>query len=70
MSKTALEKSHSKSSNALLTFICFFNLISISILWIGLAILKSYQAYGYIILIVGIVLTLLSSLLLTKFSRG
>lgn len=70
--KTSLEKSHSKSSNAKLTLICFLASLFVFLLWVGIALIgkEPYKLYGIILTIGSGVLTLLMILLLNKFSRG
>ncbi|MBQ4357356.1 MAG: hypothetical protein II788_05130 [Acholeplasmatales bacterium] len=69
--KTSLEKSHSKASNAKLTFICFIAALAVSMLWVGIALFGSeaYRIFGIILASVGAVLTLLSLFLISKFTR-
>ncbi len=67
--KTALERSHSKSSNAKLTLICFFLSFAVIILWIGLALIKSEKNLGIIISAIGLVFTIFNLLLVSKFTR-
>ena len=71
MAKTSLEKSHSKASNAKLTFICFIAALAVSMLWVGIALFGSeaYRIFGIILASVGAVLTLLSLFLISKFTR-
>lgn len=69
--KTSLEKSHSKASNAKLTFICFIAALAVSMLWVGIALFGSeaYRIFGIILASVGAVLILLSLFLISKFTR-
>ena len=69
--KTSLEKSHSKASNAKLTFICFIAALAVSMLWVGIALFGSeaYRIFGIILASLGAVLTLLSLFLISKFTR-
>lgn len=70
--KTALEKSHSKSSNAKLTFICFLAIIAFAAFWIGLALIfiEDLKVIGYIACPAGGVFAILTFLLIGKFNRG
>lgn len=70
--KTALEKSHSKSSNAKLTLICFLAIIAFAAFWIGLALIfmEDYKMFGYIMAPAGGVVAILAFLLIGKFNRG
>jgi hypothetical protein len=67
--KTSLERSHSKSSNAKLTMICFLLSFAVIILWIGIALLKTEKTFGITISIIGLVFTLLNLFLVSKFTR-
>lgn len=69
MAKTSLEKSHSKASNFALTCICLLGIIAFGLIFSGLGLLKLYQTYGIICLVVGIVLGIISSILINKFVR-
>ena len=69
MAKTSLERSHSKSSNAKLTFICFIGIIAFTLIFLGLGIIKLYQTYGIITLSIGAVLEIISLILINKFVR-
>lgn len=69
MGKTSLQKSHSKTSNFKLTFICFIAAFAISALWIGLALIKANPTFGYILLPVGAVATIISLFFISKFTR-
>ncbi len=70
--KTSIEKSHSKSSNASLTLLCLFTLISFCAIWVGLAFLKvswfPVQA-AWVISIAGLVLTILGIFGFSSFKR-
>ncbi|MCQ2742945.1 MAG: hypothetical protein MJ239_06635 [Bacilli bacterium] len=73
MEKTSLEKSHSKSSNAKLTFLCFLASIFSSSFVAGLAIFNgTFDTRGYIALGVSAASLLLSLLFiraLKNFTR-
>lgn len=71
MAKTSLEKSHSKASNAKLTFFCLLASIAVSALWVGIAGIgtEAYRIFGIILASVGAVLTLCSLFLIGKFTR-
>lgn len=61
MAKTSLEKSHSKSSNAKLTFLCFLSSVFSSLFVAGLAVFNgAFDTKGYIALGVSAVSFLLS----------
>ena len=68
---TSLEKSHSKSSNALLTLICFMLTLSISAVWVGVSLLLNIEEklIAWIVLGSGALLTLLFLGLVNKFTR-
>lgn len=70
--KTSLEKSHSKSSNFKLTFICFLAALSVSLLWVGVSLIfkDNFKTFGIILTIASGVFTLFTIVLLNKFSRG
>lgn len=70
-SKTSLEKSHSKASNAKLTFMCLIASISVSALWVGVMLIgyEVYKIFGIVLAIVGFVLTVISILFINKFTR-
>lgn len=67
--KTSLERSHSKSSNFKLTLICFFLSLAVIVLWIGIALIKSYKPMGSILIAVGAVFTLINLFFVSKFTR-
>ena len=69
MGKTSLEKSHSKSSNFVLTCICLIGIIAFGLIFIGLGLLKLYQTYGFICLSIVIVLGIISLIFINKFVR-
>lgn len=70
--KTSLERSHSKSSNAKLTLLCFFTILAFSCLWVGLA-FADYEPIpafvAWIMVAAGGVLTLIGLVLFHHFSR-
>ena len=59
---TSLEKSHSKSSNAKLTLICFLLSLSFAGVWLGLLLIFAYE-----LMVVGIITSAASLLLLFLF---
>jgi hypothetical protein len=65
----SLKESHSFKSNFKLTIICFFASLAVSLIWIGLAILKTYPTYSYIMLGIGGVLFILTYILISHFTR-
>lgn len=69
--KTSLEKSHSKASNTKLTFICFLAALAVSVMWVGLALIgwEAYRVFGIILAACGGVVTVLTLLLIGKFTR-
>lgn len=67
---TSLQKSHSKASNAKLTFICILAAICFTALWVGIVLLNKYLTIGLITTISSAVLLLGSFILISKFSRG
>lgn len=71
--KTSLAKSHSKASNAKLTFICFLAAVFFAALWIGLGLvvkeIEALMIIGYICLGVGAVGCILTFFLISKFTR-
>ena len=69
MAKTSLEKSHSKASNAKLTFVCLLATISVSFLWVGIALVVNNPLFGGIVLGLGALATLFSLLLISRFTR-
>lgn len=69
MSKTSLAKSHSVVSNFKLTSICLLASTSVSLLWIGISFFKKYNSLGICLIIVGALLTLISIVLINKFTR-
>ena len=72
MAKTSLEKSHSASSNAKLTFVCLGLALFFAILFIGLGLLFAPgidSTVPIICVIVGGVGTLLQLLLINSFKR-
>ena len=69
MAKTSLEKSHSKASNFKLTMICLLAAISFSLIFVGIAIINKYKTLGIILAAAGGVMTILSYLLISRFTR-
>ena len=69
MAKTSLEKSHSKASNFKLTMICLLAAISLSLIFVGIAIINKYKNLGIILAAAGGVMTILSYLLISRFTR-
>ncbi len=69
MAKTDLEKSHSKASNFKLTLICALLAISVSLIWVGLILIEKEKALGISIAAVSGVLSILSFLLIGRFTR-
>lgn len=70
--RTSLEKSHSKSSNAKLTLLCFVTTILVSVAWASLALLDTATNYFFINIIVSVAslfLTFLCVKALGKFTR-
>ncbi len=70
--KTAIEKSHSKSSNAKLTLLCIVTILAFSALWVGLAFLQHPTfplPIAWIITIAGGVVTVLGLLGFNVFKR-
>lgn len=69
MTKSDIERSHSKWANFKLTLLCFFALSSISLVWIGLGMIEKYLLYGGIALGVGTAFTLMSLWLIKRFVK-
>lgn len=69
--KSSLERSHSKASNAKLTFICFLAALAVSCLWVGIALIgwEAYKVFGIILASAGALVTLCSLFLISKFTR-
>lgn len=69
---TSLEKSHSKSSNAKLTLICFLLSLSFVGFWLGLFLafaIESLLVVGIIVSVVSLLLLVLSLHIIGKFTR-
>ncbi|MCR5705493.1 MAG: hypothetical protein K6G48_01635 [Acholeplasmatales bacterium] len=69
MAKTALERSHSKSSNFKLTLICFFLSLAVVVLWVGIGLITKEKEAGLTLTAVGGVFTLLNLFLVARFTR-
>ena len=69
MGKTDLEKSHSKTSNFKLTFICALLSISLSLVWFGLIFIEKNKALGISVSAASLVVALLSFFLIGRFTR-
>ena len=72
MGKTALEKSHSKSSNFKLTMISCLGALGMAAVWIGIALVVNGTKFlggGLPMLIGGAVALVLSIFLIGKFTR-
>jgi len=72
MAQTSLQKSHSKASNAKLTFLCLLTAIVSTSLWVGVAIIifvESLLILGIAISAISLILTFLCIQLLGKFAR-
>lgn len=67
--KTSLEKSHSKLSNFKLTFISIIISIFFPLIWLGIALLKTNQSLGIIIISISAVVTIIFTLLMNIFKR-
>ncbi len=69
--KSSLEKSHSKASNAKLTFICFLAALATSGLWVGIGLVgfEAYRILGIILAGVFGLLTIGTLFLISKFTR-
>jgi uncharacterized membrane protein YccC len=68
----SLKRSHSKSSNAKLTLLCFFTILAFTILWGGLAMIgieKIPTVVSVIVTACGGVLTLLGLIGFNAFKR-
>lgn len=68
----SLKKSHSKSSNAKLTLLCFITILAFSILWIGIALLLKEDIPTAISLPITIgsgLVTILGLICFSKFKR-
>lgn len=68
----SLKKSHSKSSNAKLTLLCFITILAFSILWVGIALLLTEKCpftLSLVITIVSGVVTLLGLIGFSRFKR-
>lgn len=62
-------KSHSVISNFKLTMLCLMGVLCVTIFWLGVGILKSYESIGIIAVVSGAILSLISFGLITKFTR-
>ncbi len=67
--KTDLERSHSKSSNLLLTLITSLSSIGFSTLFVGIGMYEKYNNISIILMIIGGILTLLGLFLIMRFKR-
>ena len=74
--QSSLEKSHSKKSNAKLTFLVLLGAIGFALLWLGIGlIIKGWIVHTYLIpygapsLAVGVVLLIVSYIVIAKFTR-
>ena len=67
--KTSLEKSHSKMSNFKLMLISIILSISFPLIWAGVALLKTNQVLGIIIISVSSIVTILFTFLMNIFKR-
>ncbi len=67
--KTALQKSHSKASNAKLTLICFLLSLGAAALFAGLALIPVFKLIGIITAVAGGVLAFLMWMAVGKFTR-
>ena len=74
--QSSLEKSHSKKSNAKLTFLVLLGAIGFALLWLGIGlIVKGWIVHTYLIpdgapsLAVGVVLLIVSYIAIAKFTR-
>ena len=66
---TSLQKSHSKTSNAKLTLICFLLAISFAGVWIGIGLIGYVKILGILITAVCGVIAVLSMMLVGRFTR-
>lgn len=67
--KTSLEKSHSKMSNFKLMLISIILSISFPLIWAGVALLKTNQVLGIIIISISSIVTVLFTFLMNIFKR-
>lgn len=67
--KTSLEKSHSKMSNFKLMLISIIISISFPLIWAGVALLKTNQVLGIIIISISSIVTILFTFLMNIFKR-
>ena len=74
--QSSLEKSHSTTSNAKLTFLVLLGAIGFALLWLGIGlIVKGWIVHTYLIpygapsLAVGVVLLIVSYIAIAKFTR-
>lgn len=67
--KTSLKKSHSVWSNIKLVVLCILVAVSIAILFIGIALLGRPDVWGILMLIIGLLLTAISSYLVLNYKR-
>ncbi len=67
--KTSLEKSHSKMSNFKLMLISIILSISFPLIWAGVALLKTNQVLGIIIISISSIVTILFTFLMNIFKR-
>ena len=74
--QSSLEKSHSKKSNAKLTFLVLLGAIGFALLWLGIGlIVKGWIGHSYLIpygapsLAIGVVLLIVSYISIAKFTR-
>ncbi len=68
----SLKKSHSKSSNAKLTLLCFLTILAFSILWVSIALIGSNflsQSFSIVLCAVSGILTLLGLIGFNLFKR-
>ncbi len=68
----SLKRSHSKSSNAKLTLLCFVTILVFSVLWVSIALIGSDflpQAFSIVLCAVSSVLTLLGLIGFNLFKR-
>lgn len=67
--KTSLEKSHSKMSNFKLMLISIILSISFPLIWAGVALLKTNQVLGIIIISISSIVIILFTFLMNIFKR-
>lgn len=65
----SLKKSHSKVSNFKLTLICILGAISFFMFWVGVGLLNKYMLIGAILFGVGLIFSIISFMLVAKFTR-